>query len=125
MLLLAFALTPLVTVLAAQINYDNLLLLAVTTCLYLAVSFLQQLSKGVFDARSLLILLVVCLFSSFIKFAFLPVFAALAGVITWAIVRHGTMATARKFCPHGWRHTSGIAACVHKRKSSVRTVLRG
>ena len=83
MLVLVFALTPLFTVLSAQINYDNLLILAVVVSTYEAVAFLRSFDKGVFDTKRLLILLSLCLFSSLIKFAFLPIFAAIAGIIVW------------------------------------------
>ena len=83
MLVLIFALTPLFTVLSAQINYDNLLILAVAASMYQTMLFLRRLDKGAFDIRRLLILLSLCLFSSLIKFAFLPIFAAIAGIIVW------------------------------------------
>ena len=39
--LLAFALTPIVTVLSAQINYDNLLILSVSLCVYEIILFIK------------------------------------------------------------------------------------
>jgi hypothetical protein len=95
-LVLAFAFTPLVTVLAAQINYDNLLILAVSASLCLAVSFLQALRKKQLHAGRLLVLLSLCLLASLIKFAFLPVFAAIVIVVAWEIIRYGRPAQARK-----------------------------
>lgn len=83
MLILVFALTPLFMVLSAQINYDNLLILAVVVSTYETMVFLRRLDQGVFDTKRLLILLSLCLFSSLIKFAFLPIFAAIAGIIAW------------------------------------------
>ncbi len=77
LVVLVFALTPVVTVLSAQINYDNLLILAVTLCLYETVAFVKKLDRKIFDAYSLLKLLCLCLFASLVKFAFLPVFAGI------------------------------------------------
>jgi len=78
---LVFALTPVVTALSAQINYDNLLILAVTLCLYETAAFARKLDRKIFDAQSLLTLLCLCLFSSLVKFAFLPVFAGITVLV--------------------------------------------
>jgi len=83
LLVLALAFTPLFTVLSAQINYDNLLILAVSGCLYLTVAFSKQLAAGTVDSVTLLWLGCACLFSSLIKYAFLPVFLAIALVVVW------------------------------------------
>lgn len=85
-LILAFALTPLTAVVASQINYDNLLILAGAVCMYIALAFMQQFDKGRFDTKKLLILLCLCLFASLIKFAFLPAFAAIAIAIAWKLI---------------------------------------
>lgn len=87
-IMLVFALTPAFAVLSAQINYDNLFILAVSTCLYLTVSLTRQLDKGVFDLKKLVSLLCLCLFSSTIKYAFLPIFMAIVVVIGWRIIFH-------------------------------------
>ncbi len=86
-LMLALALTPLMAVLSAQISYDNLFVLAVSLCIYWTVLFLQQLEKGRFNTKTLLILLVLCLFSSLVKFAFLPLMLAITVLVAWKIIR--------------------------------------
>jgi hypothetical protein len=107
-LVLAFALTPIVAVLAAQINYDNLLVPAVLLCMYLAVSFLQALEKRRFDTVRLLALVCLCLFAGLIKYAFLPVLAGIAVTVAWRIAgyrRHNPgklMAQAEK----SWRRSA-------------------
>lgn len=84
-ILCLFALTPVVTALSAQINYDNLLLLAVVSAAYLTVRCLQQLKRGKIEARMLLGLLAVCLFGSLVKYSFLPVLAGIALLLIWVL----------------------------------------
>ena len=86
-IVLIFALTPMMTTVSAQINYDNMLLPATGLCLYVTIVFVQKLDKNRFDTKSFLLLLSLCLFSSLIKFAFLPIFAAIAAIIFWKVVR--------------------------------------
>lgn len=87
-MVLAVAFTPLFTVLSSQINYDNLLILAVTGSFYLVVSFGKRLAAGRFDTDKLLWLLCLCLFASLIKYAFLPVFVAIALVVAWQVLAY-------------------------------------
>lgn len=85
LLVLAVALTPLFTVLSAQISYDNLLILGTSASVYLCVSVLQDLRGGRADIRKLAILGCLCLFTSLVKFAFLPIFVAITGLVVWAV----------------------------------------
>jgi hypothetical protein len=75
---LIFILIPIVPLLAAQINYDNLLLplLALTMLLTLRVSDELRAHKRL-NMKALLQLLIVCLLASQVKYAFLPVFVAI------------------------------------------------
>jgi hypothetical protein len=86
--IIAFALTPMVINLSAQINYDNLLIPAVSLCVYVALSFFEKLEKNRFDTRLFLSLAALCLISSLIKVSFLPVLAAIFLLLTWKITRH-------------------------------------
>jgi hypothetical protein len=86
--ILVFALTPIVTVLSAQINYDNLLILATTSCLYETITFIKKLDRKIFDAKCLLRLLCLCLFASLVKFAFLPILAAIAALIAFRVTSY-------------------------------------
>jgi len=80
--LLVFVLVPIVPFLAAQINYDNLLLPATALALLLTVRFDAILTKQKrLDAKTLLQLLVVCLLASLVKYAFLPVFVVIIGFV--------------------------------------------
>ena len=70
-----FILTPVVPFLAVQINYDNLLFPLVAGSLLLAQRFVRKLeAEKAIDAKALSILVIVCLFGSLVKYAFLPVF---------------------------------------------------
>jgi len=81
--LLAFVLIPIVPLLAAQINYDNLFLPATTLALLLTVDFVTRLSaKRHLPFAALLQLLTVCLLTSLVKYAFLPIFAAALTFVT-------------------------------------------
>ena len=88
LLIFMFAFTPIVTALSAQISYDNLLILSVSICLYVTTLFLQKLSLHSVDSKLLLILAGLCIYSSLIKFSFLPIFAALTAVIIWRLVQY-------------------------------------
>jgi hypothetical protein len=67
--------------LAAQINYDNLLLPVVALALLMAVNFDRVLAKRRLDIKLLLWLFIVCLLASLVKYAFLPLFAAIFGFV--------------------------------------------
>ena len=72
--LLLFILIPVAPLLAAQINYDNLLIpLVGLTCL-LTFDAIDQLKKHRPSAKTLLTLLSVCLLSSLVKYEFMPIF---------------------------------------------------
>jgi hypothetical protein len=87
LVLCVFAFTPVVTALSAQINYDNLLLLATATAAYLTVRLGQQLQQQAVHAKTVLGLLAVCLFGSLVKYSFLPVLVGIALCLAWAIAR--------------------------------------
>lgn len=74
--LAVFILIPIVPQLAAHINYDNLLMpLTAWTCL-LTLDVIEQFRKRVINLKILLTLLNVCLLTSLVKYAYLPIFAA-------------------------------------------------
>ncbi len=80
--LLVFVLLPIVPLLAAQINYDNLLLPLVALALLQTLKVEAALSRDKrLDAKLLLQLLVLCLLTSLVKYAFLPVFVAIGGFL--------------------------------------------
>lgn len=80
--LLAFVLLPIVPLLAAQINYDNLLLplVALALLLTLKVDDILRTEKRL-PTGLLLGLLILCLLASLVKYAFLPIFIAVVGFL--------------------------------------------
>ena len=86
---LLFILIPITPLLAAQINYDNLLLPASAITLLLAVNFEAFLAKHKrLNVKILLQLLIACLLTSLVKYAFLPMFVAIIGFIMVVIWRY-------------------------------------
>jgi hypothetical protein len=92
--LLIFVLLPITPLLAAQINYDNLLLLLVPAMFLLTIDVKQRLQQGALPVRQLAWLLGGCLLTSLIKYAFLPFFLGICiylGLYGWkAYGRKGT-----------------------------------
>jgi hypothetical protein len=83
--ILAFVLIPVVPLLAAQINYDNLFIPVVAAVFLVAAKFGEELGKYKrVNTKSLLQLLILCLFASLIKYAFLPILIA---VIAYIVIR--------------------------------------
>lgn len=81
-LLLVFVLTPIVPLVAGQINYDNLLFLGTATSLYFTMQFLDQLrNHHLFAIKSLVILLAICLLTSIVKYAYLPIFLGILVIV--------------------------------------------
>lgn len=80
--ILLFVLIPIVPFLAAQINYDNLLLPITGVALLLAVRLDTILTKQKrLDAKTILQLVTVCLLASLVKYAFLPIFVTIMGFV--------------------------------------------
>lgn len=75
--LLLFVLVPIVPHLAAHINYDNLILPLTALALLLAVSVYDSAQAKSMHGLRVMQLLAVCLLASVVKYAFLPVFAAI------------------------------------------------
>ncbi len=86
--LLFFVLTPVVPLLAGQINYDNLVMLVTAAALLMTVSINESLTrnKRLPIAQSLW-LLTLCLLGSLVQFEFLPIFAAIGLWLCWQAYR--------------------------------------
>jgi len=86
--LLFLVLTPVIPSLAGQINYDNLLFVLVPSALLLALLFVEQLrDKKQFNLRLLGSLSVLCLLTSLVKYAFLPIFLVIASFVLFSIYK--------------------------------------
>ena len=75
--LLFFTAIPIVPLMAGQISYDNLFLPLVALAMLWSFEFVQRLRDGTFDGRKLSGLLILCMTTSLVKYAFLPIFATL------------------------------------------------
>jgi len=107
-----FVLIPIVPLLAAQINYDNMVMpLVAWTCLMI-LRVDEQLRKRVIDLKLWAILAADCLLSSLVKYAFLPVaFAVFVFVVARVWIAF-----------HGHRHQLGTAFAQAYRTLSKKTV---
>lgn len=94
LIMLFFSLIPIFPLMAAQISYDNLIFLLAGLVLLLGVTFLQKYHQdNIIDAGVLSRLLLLCLFASMVKYAFLPVFAATLLCVAVVLVRQRQRAT--------------------------------
>lgn len=83
-----FVLIPIVPLLAAQINYDNLLMVLVAwTCLVVHGVYAALRERRVAIGQ-LALLIILCLFASVVKYSFLPIALAAFAFITLAAVRY-------------------------------------
>ena len=85
---LIFAFTPLVTVLSAQISYDNLLIPLTTLSIYETILLIRELDQRSFNSRRFLYLFCLCLLAGLVKFAFLPIFVAITIVVAWKLIAY-------------------------------------
>lgn len=106
--LLLFVLIPIVSQLAAQVNYDNPFFPLVAWACLLTFDVIDQLRQGQPSARSILALSIVCLLASLVKYAFLPIFLTI--IIFLAVILF-----------RSWRHRFGkfwhVLAADFKRQS--------
>jgi hypothetical protein len=86
--ILFFTMVPVVPLLAAHVNYDNLLFLLVALSLYIALKFREQLQrKRQSNAGLMLHVASFCMLASLVKFAYLPIFAAIAAYLLYILVK--------------------------------------
>lgn len=71
--LLVFVLIPVTSLLAAQINYDNVFIPLTGLSLLVALNLYTKITKSSIDLRILMMLTGICIFASLIKYAFLPI----------------------------------------------------
>lgn len=86
--LFAFALLPLESFTAAQINYDTLLFPATGAALLCALQFAQELTKKhEFNAKYFAGVIITCLLGSQVKFVFIPIAAAIGIFISCLLIK--------------------------------------
>ena len=102
--LLLFVLIPIVPFLGAQVNYDNMILPLTALTLLLALRVVESIKLKQFDMQALGWLLIVGLFSSIVKYAYLPIFVAVIGfVIVRAFKMYRTPTKTRAAIQTSWR----------------------
>jgi hypothetical protein len=87
-ILLLFSLTPVVPFLAAQINYDNLLIPLMLWCLLATFSWLESARHGRISAGRTLLLISIMLLTCLVKYVFLPIMAILVFIILLKVGHH-------------------------------------
>lgn len=86
-----FCLIPIFPLMAGQVSYDNLVFLGSAIVLLLGVTFVQRFYQDkTIDPSVLTALLLTGLFTSMVKYPFLPIFAAVALYSGWIVVRNFT-----------------------------------
>lgn len=83
--LLIFILIPIVPLLGAEVNYDNVIMPLTALSLLLAISFSESLGKQTFNTTRLLQFIAVGLLASITKYAYLPIFVAASGYLIFRL----------------------------------------
>lgn len=112
LVLLFLVLTPVIPMLAGQINYDNLLFLLVPIALLMMFRFIENLrTHKRFDILTLGWLAVLCMLSSLVKYAFVPVGLVIVVYLLWNLVKTYRLKQRHlgKDLASGWRGISLIA----------------
>lgn len=102
--LLFFVLIPVVPLLGSQINYDNLIIPVTAYALLLGLRLVKSFTKTKFDFVLMLQLTAVCLFGSLVKYAFLPIFLALAVFVAIYLAKqYGSIDAFKKVTIKSWQ----------------------
>jgi hypothetical protein len=87
-LILLFALIPIVPQLAGQINYDNLIFPLVAMACLLSFNLIDQIKKKEPNLKTYLPLIIVCFIASMVKYAFLPIFLAIDCFFLYYLIKN-------------------------------------
>lgn len=80
-LLLFFVCIPVVPLLGSQINYDNVLIPLTALSMLLLVQIVKAFQAKTVAVSKIVQLLLICVFASLVKYAFLPIFLAIVVVV--------------------------------------------
>lgn len=108
-ILLFFVLTPVVPLLAGQINYDNLVMPLAAWALLLTLSISNRLARdGRVPTGRVLQLLTLCVFSSLVQFEFLPIFMGIVLWLAWQLWRQARQKPLqfKKYLRDDWQSSS-------------------
>jgi hypothetical protein len=100
--IMLFVLIPIVPQLAAHINYDNLLFPLIAWACLLSFNAIDEIRRRRPSVRTLIILASVCLLSSLVKYAFLPVFSAVVVFLAYTVY-HTYRSQLKQFWLHLWQ----------------------
>lgn len=87
-LMLLFVLIPVTPLLAAQINYDNLLIPLIAWVCLLTFDITDQIRKKNISSKTLITLASVCLLTSLVQYEFMPIFLAVVIYIAYISYRN-------------------------------------
>jgi hypothetical protein len=87
LIFIIFILIPITPQLAAHINYDNLLFPLIALVCLQSFTVIDELLKKQPNIRHLLILVITCLFTSLVKYVFLPIFLGIFLYIAYLLYR--------------------------------------
>ncbi len=79
--------TPIVSLLAGQINYDNLFFLVFALTVLSLQNFTAAVKSNSLKSTHILQLAIICMVGSLIKYAFLPVLASVIAVMVYVFLR--------------------------------------
>ena len=85
--LLLLVLTPITSQLAAQINYDNLLLPLIALCLLLSVDVANKLRRGGIDLSQIGWLVCLLLITPLVKYTFLTILIPISLFLLWQLIK--------------------------------------
>ena len=100
--LLFFVLTPVVPYLAAQINYDNLLILFAAGNFWLALKVVQALRQGRLPLATMTVLVSGLMLASLVKYSYLPIAAAITVFIIFMVWRQRQQIAPAKLLWQAW-----------------------
>ena len=86
-LMLLFVLIPVTPLLAAQINYDNLLIPLVAWVCLLTFDLSDQIRKKHTSTKTLISLVSVCMLTSLVQYEFMPIFLAVVIYVSYMLFR--------------------------------------
>jgi hypothetical protein len=102
--LFIFILLPVVPMLAAQVNYDNLLVPLVAALLLLTLRIKERLNHELIPLTDIGLLIGIGMLTSLVKYAALPLVVAMVGYLAIVALRvHSRRRTFRQAIAAGWR----------------------
>jgi hypothetical protein len=87
-IMLLFTTVPVLPLLAGQINYDNLLFVLVALVVLMTIRFTEYVQKGILSGQLLGKILIISIFASLTKYAYLALFAGLVLYLCLLIFSH-------------------------------------